>query len=185
MHAQFAAEVRPIRSEEPGFQRDERRGRRGANGGGMRISGIGVEPRWNVEREYRRARAVGPFDEAGVGTFGRPLEADSEETVDDERGAGARSRGDGGATRRGKCLVRRGGVPGKVRRIARKHDNHIVVPTAQPARRHEGIATVVSGSREDDDLPAAVIRQRARDVRARAPGEFHEWRAAMRCLEHA
>ncbi len=180
-----AAEVRSVRGQQAGFQREERDRFRRADRRRVRLAGISLEAGRDVECQDRRARVVCPVDEAGIDALDSALQADAEEAVDHESRPLSPCGGHDGSAVGSEGPVRRRSVRRKALRVARKDDLHVVIGAAQPTGRDERIAAVVAGSREHDDPPATLARQPCAGLGRGHSGALHQRRSGMPCLERA
>ena len=169
----------------PGFKRDERRRRRRADRRRVSLSGRGIEPGRDIERENRRAARVGPQHEVRVASLGRRAKADAQEAVDHQTGA-RRGRLDGGRSARlDERAIRGVRVGGQALRIAGEHDVNVLEVAAQHACGDECIAAVVARSGEHHDRTSAFPGKVQRGVRGRFACAFHEVGVGIALLELA
>src|SRR5687767_14885688 len=77
--------MRPRRDQAALWER-ERDGERGANGDAEWLAGVGMHPRWQIDREDRPSRHVGCADEVGYGIARWSGDAVAQQTVDEEVG---------------------------------------------------------------------------------------------------
>ncbi len=149
------------------------------------MAGLRVEPRGDIERQYRGFAGACPLDQRGVGRFDRARDAHAKESVHHQRRT---LRGQVRAERAAlghECAIRGGRVGGQVLRIRRHHDDDLVVLAAQDARDDERVAAVVAGTGENRDRAAAIGQQVARVRGGGGAGAFHQRKIGVGCLDLA
>ena len=79
------ADKRPgARLKQSFLRRAEREGDRGADGRPFGFPGVGVQTGGHVDRQDRDSRAIDLFDQFHPGPFQRPVQADAEQSIDDQ-----------------------------------------------------------------------------------------------------
>ncbi len=126
------------------------------------------------------------FDQRRVIGGQRALEADPEESIDDERASPiGRNVGERRAAGGDEGAMRDRGVSRQVLRVGAKHDRRLVEPLAHPACDDERVAAVVAGTGEDEDLAATIAGERPCGLRRREPGTLHQRQRARPILDRA
>ncbi len=133
------------------------------------------ESRRQVEREHRQSRPVDPFDAIAPRALDGPVDAGSEQGIDDEFRAGERRRLECAmpAALGGEVLVRLARIAAQSRRIGERGHADFEARRAREAREHVAVAAVVSGTAEDRELcPAGPVP--AHGVERRSARALHQ-----------
>ncbi len=188
--ADFAAMIRPVRSQQARLGADEGDGVAGADAGTERPAGIGIEAGRAVQGEQRAgiadSQGIGSGDPLGILAGGRPSEADAEQSVDDQRPAPAVGNGpDGGSPRIAEALAGRRRIRRQCERIAGKDHAGREEALAQQTGGFESVAAVVAGAGQHQNRAFALGRQLRRPVCRCRAGPVHQRRAGMQRFDPA
>ncbi len=183
LHRNLAAMVRPVVGQQPRFEGDECRGVGGAKTWTRRAAGVCIQSAGYIQGHAHAGLGVQPFDPSRVTAFEPALQADAEQSIDNQRPAArrrVRQLGGGGAAGMdeiGMCLARIGGQSG---RIIGKGDHHLATGLPQLPRHDETVAAVVARATGKQDRTGAIHGQPHRVLGRCSSGTLHEWRPGGR-----